>query len=142
MASVPGKDVIYEAANLFRERCLVHGASFLWPSEAAWTPANIKSLWDAFMGNPDTGDEDFLTKWKEQLAKESDAVHRIAADVMAFYCLFTSQMGREKKREAIETVCRWRLGLPDLSFLEPALATSLGSAGPVYLLGRPSQIAF
>ena len=41
---------MYEAANLFRDRCLVEGGSFLWPEHHVWTPETITALLDAFTG--------------------------------------------------------------------------------------------
>ena len=88
MARQVGAEAIYEVAELFRQRCLVDQASLLWPGRGAWTLANLDALWAAFVERPDEGKRSFMEKWHDQLADQSPDVHRIAADLMAFYYLF------------------------------------------------------
>src|SRR5205823_13211330 len=137
---------IYEAADRCRDRCVVRGTSFLWPGSRAWTPQNIKSLWEAFIGNPDAGEGTFLTKWREQLAILPVDVHRIAADVVAFYYLFPaeSQVGKKLKLQRLQTVIDWKLSseCSDLDLVKRAFeAEGIGSGGQYYLMHVPWQIA-
>ena len=139
---------VYEAANLYRERCLGAGVSLLWPDEPAWTPESIDALLDAYIGRPDEGKRTFLEKWREQLADQPRAVHQVAADVIALYLLFpaSDQIGPVSKMATLRTVLEWRLAddqePPDLPILEAAFAQGIGNAGTWYLTGRPWQIAF
>jgi hypothetical protein len=48
----------------------------------------LDPLWAAFVERPDEGKRSFMEKWHDQLADQSPDVHRIAADLMAFYYLF------------------------------------------------------
>ena len=83
MAQLKLAPAVYEAANAFRQRCLIDQTSLLWPDRPAWTPENIDALWDAFIGRPDEGKDSFLDKWQNQLADQPPDVHRIAADATA-----------------------------------------------------------
>jgi hypothetical protein len=113
-------------ADLFRQRCLVEGRSLLWSQHSAWTIENISALWDAFIGHPDTGKRSFFEKWHDQLSELPKDVHRVAADVIAFYHLFPSNVGRESKLADVKRVVNWKLAQeqPDLEFLEQAYATA------------------
>ena len=145
MARILGAEPAYEAADLFRRRCLTEGMSFLWPEHHAWTPETITALLDAFTGeNADTGDGTFFEKWHDQLAGQPEDVHRLAVDTIAFYYLFSSNIGREKKLADVRMVSEWKLGqdLPELGFLERAYSASVGSAGMLYNTKRPWQVIF
>lgn len=136
---------MYEAAERFRDRCVGEGRSFLWPGEHAWTPETIDSLLEAFTGeNADTGDRTFVQKWEDQLADEPETVHRVAADVMAFYFLFPSNVSRSKKLQVVREVIGWKLqsDAPDLAFLEQAYSASVGHGGMLYNTRRPEQVMF
>jgi len=113
-------------------------------SEQSWTEGNLAALWDAFIRHPDTSDKTFYDKWKGQLVNQSNDVHRIAADVIAFYHLFPSNISGETKLSDVKLVAAWKLGgeQPDYSLLQKAFSTSIGSPGMYYLTGRPWQVAF
>ncbi len=144
MARIPTAEPIYQAAERFRECCLATGRSFLWPERLVWTPQTIAALRTAFLDHPDEGMGTFFEKWQAQLADEPEDVHRLAADVMAFYHLYPSNIGGQTKLASIEKIISWKLDGdgPDLGLLERAYATSVGSAGPYYVQQRPWQIAF
>jgi MoxR-like ATPase len=144
MARVPGAEAIYEAADQFRQRCLVERHSLLWPQHRVWTTANISSLWDAFIGHPDTSRRTFFEKWRDQLADQPEAIHRIAADTIAFYHLFPSNVGHETKIADVRRVISWKLDRdqPNFELLERAYSSSVGSPGMHYLTGRRWQVAF
>jgi hypothetical protein len=111
----PGAELVYETADLFRQRCLIEGRSLLWPEHRVWTVANISSLWDAFIGHPDTGKRSFLEKWRDQLADQPEDVHRVAADSIAFYYLFPSNVGQVAKLANVNSVISWVVGHFDSS---------------------------
>jgi 5-methylcytosine-specific restriction protein B len=149
MARVTGADAVYEAADLFRQRCLIEGRSFLWPEHPAWTIATIDALVDAFMGHADYGNRTFLEKLHDQLAEQPDDVLRVAADVLAFYFLFPGPetVGREKKLESIQAIVDWRpeslrIAPSERSMLETAFAQGIGNTGTYFLSGRPWHLAF
>ncbi|MBA2277453.1 MAG: AAA family ATPase, partial [Chloroflexia bacterium] len=146
MARSPDAERIYEAADQFRQRCLIEQRSLLWPEESAWTLANLDALWDAFIGCPDEGKRSFMEKLHNQLADQPVDVHRIAADAMALYSLFPSNMGALVKRNNVREVISWKLvgesETPDLARIEEAFQQRIGTSGIWYLTGGPWQVAF
>jgi hypothetical protein len=83
------------------------------------------------MGHPDHSNESFLKKWQLQLAGRSADVHRVAADVLALYYLFTSRVKPETKAQKIKQVASWDLPgeLPSLDLLHSTFMESIGGPG-------------
>lgn len=138
---------IYSLAEQFRERCVVDDRSLLWPSHQAWTLENLDRLWTAFMDNPNEGSSSFFEKWQIQLANESDDVHRIAADLIALYYLFPSNIGPDAKMSRVGEVMNWKLAdqIVDSNILDleaGVRAGGLGHAGISYSTHMPWQIAY
>ncbi len=145
MAHRADAEPMYEAADLFRDRCLRDGRSFLQPEHHAWTPENISALLDAITGeNADTSGRTFYQKLHDQLAEQPEEVHRVAADVMAYYYLFPTKIGRQKKLAYIKMVAGWKLNLdqPEFDLLQQAYAASVGDAGMLYNTRQPGQVIF
>jgi 5-methylcytosine-specific restriction protein B len=146
MARFAEAPAVYHAADLFRQRCLVDGTSLLWPDHRAWTVTNLDALWDAFMGHPDEGKRNFMEKWRDQLAEQPAEVHRIAADLMAFYYLFAWNIGTTAKRNGLREVISWKLAAegepPGMPEVDAAFEQRIGHTGIYYLTGRPWQIAY
>jgi 5-methylcytosine-specific restriction enzyme B len=144
MARISTADKVYEVANLFRQRCLQDGTSLLWPEQRVWSPETVSQHLDAFLKNEDTSDRSFLAKWHDQLSTCSDQVHQVAADVLAFYHLFPSNVGEKHKLADVGAVISWRFSgiAPDLSFLREAYKQWVGGTGQYYLIGKPYQIGF
>jgi MoxR-like ATPase len=149
MARFSPAETIYEVADLFRQRCLVAGQSLLWPDRHAWTVGTIDALVGAFVDRDDSSEGTFLAKLHDQLAKESDDVLRVAADVLAFYFLFPSSksVGRRRKLDTIQTIVNWRpaalaIAPSEWGLLEAAFVEGAGSTGSDYLTGRPAHLAF
>lgn len=144
MARRAEAEPVYEAADLFRRRCLIEGRSFLWPERYVWTPETISALRDAFIGNPDTGTGTFFEKWRDQLADQPEEVHLVATDTVAFYYLHPGNIGRERKLAGVEKVIGWKLEQqqPELELLEKAYSAKVGHAGTLYNTRRPEQVDF
>ncbi|CAA9589326.1 MAG: hypothetical protein AVDCRST_MAG88-4552, partial [uncultured Thermomicrobiales bacterium] len=138
---------VYEAADRYRATCLTTGTSLLWPDQRAWTVETIDALLAAFIDAPDLSKDTFFEKWRKQLADEPLDVHRVAADVLAFYFLFPApdQVGPQAKMSAVRQVVGWKLAdeePPNLPLVERAFQEGIGHAGIYYLTGRPWQIAY
>lgn len=140
-------DAAYEAAELFRKRCLVDGTSLLWPEHRSWTVESIDALLKAISDDPEEGT--FLEKMGNQLANQPDDVLRAAADVLAFYFLFPSSksVGPKRKQESIQTIVDWRpevlaIAPDERAMLESAFAHGIGSTGQDYLTGRTAHLTF
>ena len=136
---------MYEAVDLFRNRCLGDGRSFLWPGHHAWSPENISALLNAITGeNADTGGRTFYQKLHDQLVEQPEEVHRVATDVMAFYYLFPTKIGLQKKLAYVKMLAGWKLDQdqPELDLLKRAYAASVGDAGMLYNTRQPEQVIF
>ncbi len=135
----------YEAADLFRDRCLMDGSSFLWPEHLVWNSENVSTLLEAMTGeNADTGSRTFYEKLHDQLAEQPKEIRRVAADVVAFYYLFPTNIGIPKKLSSLERVIGWKLGQeqPDFDSLRQAYEASVGDAGMLYNTRQPEQVIF
>jgi len=91
MARYKGREAIYQIAEEFRQRCLGQdhsSTSLLWPERRIWNIQNLETLKAAFIDNPNEGSGSFYEKWEIQLARESTDIHRLAADLIAFYSCF------------------------------------------------------
>ncbi len=144
MARVAGAEPIYRVADLFRQRCLIERRSLLWGESAVWTPDNLSALWDAFDKSRDESDRSFFDKLRDQISEQPPDVHRVAADILALYHLFPSNIAAETKLNNVKTVISWKLqgDLPDFLLLEKAYSKGIGSGGTGYLTGRPWHFAF
>lgn len=145
MARRPGAELVYRAADLFRDNCLSGKASLLWPTERPWTLDNLQALWTAFVEHPDVSDANFFVKLKDQLEPVSDDVCRVAADILAFYYLFPQRTSAEKKLQHIRDIVAWKsldAGL-DLSSANAAFEEGgISYAGTYYNTGIPWLFAF
>lgn len=147
MAMVPDATVEYASANAFRERCFTEHKSYLWPVRHVWTSENITKLLNAYMGRLDErSGMSFLKKWQDQLADQDTDVHRLAADVLAFYYLFPSSnsIRKIKKIEKLRTVISWKLQTeqPESDLLEESFGSGIGNVGLHYLTSQPFEIAY
>src|SRR2546425_400156 len=93
---------VYEVADEFRHRCLLERRSLLWPEHKVWTSENLSRIRGNFGNVPDNAQsEKFLELWHEQLANESEEIHRVAADLLAFYWLCPTTAYAETKLRQI-----------------------------------------
>jgi len=145
MARRPNAEPIYQAADLFRRRCLTTGHSLLWPDHEAWTGETLAQLWEAIVGRPDEGKRRFEDKLRDQLASLRDDAHRVTADTIGFYSLFSTMVTPEKKEKNLEEIVSWRFkeNPPNLDVLRQAFkARGIGSAGLHYNISIPWQFAY
>jgi hypothetical protein len=144
MAKLAGAGRIYDAARIFRERALTQGQSFLWPDRKIWIPENLSMLSKVFMTHAGESKPSFLEKLQGQLLNASEDIHRLAADVLAFYFLFPADASKKSKLEDIQTIVGWKLShdVPNYDLLLAAYDTSVGRTGLPYIRRRPLQLAF
>ena len=150
MARYPHASKIYEVAELFANECLIGDGSLLWQDRRVWTRENLNRLWSALVENPDTGNEDYMTKLADQLSGEPANVIRLMAEATAFYCLFpsSSSLGSARKKSLVEEVMSLS---PDMSdptserwnaLLSAFEGSGIGATGTGYNTARDNQISF
>ncbi len=106
---------IYSVAKDFGNNCLLKDGSLI-DDEQLWTLQNLQNLYDIFVNYPDRGDRSFTEKLHDQIinANNHDAVSRLAAEVVAVYFLFLSNVGFNRKTELVRKIRSWgNANLPD-----------------------------
>jgi 5-methylcytosine-specific restriction enzyme B len=139
---------VYQAADLFRERCLENGESFLWPGQRIYTPEILEQFLHAFSVERSKDLTTFMDKLRAQFIVESKDVQKILADAMAFLYLFpsTSSISKATKLSNIERALEWSdLESPDeetWALLQRGFAPGIGSPGTLFSTAFPYQVAF
>ncbi len=135
---------IYAAASRFREQCLQRDGSLFSDGESLWTSDNFARLHAAFVGAPDEGERSFLEKLHDQIAQAGPSIVRLAAEALAIYFLFPSNVGGARKRDVVGQVLSWAdSSFPDDTIVAKAfLAGGIGSGGQGYNARRPYELGF
>src|SRR4051794_5933910 len=91
----------YQAAEAFRDRCLLADRSLLFDDATVWTAANLDQLREKFVEAYDASDRTFVEKFKDQVQGGDQPVVRLAAEALAVYFLFPSNVTAHRKRELV-----------------------------------------
>jgi 5-methylcytosine-specific restriction enzyme B len=125
---------IYDAAALWRERCLEADGSAFSDEKKLWTVSLLDELDRHFVQNLDEGEGDFFVKLKAQLSSASTASRQLMAEHLWILMLFQSNVGAAKKRDNVRQVWSW--SGEHLSEYHPLLSEEvlqgIGSAGTAY----------
>jgi 5-methylcytosine-specific restriction protein B len=134
---------IYQAADLFRSKCLLGDGSLLFDDAAVWRPDMLDRIHKVFVATPDEGDRSFIVKFKDQVGQAGQEVVRLAAEILCVYFLFPSNVGGTRKRQVVSEILGW-VGdtLPETHLISGAFAHGIGSGGQGYNTRRPFEIAF
>ena len=134
---------IYEAADAFRNNCLLRDGSLLFDEASLWRPELLDSIHKVFVATPDEGDRSFIEKFRDQIQPAGAEVIRLAAELLAVYFLFPSNVGGFRKRQVVNEVLGWAGDtLPEAHLLSQAFEHGIGSGGQGYNTRRPFEIAF
>lgn len=135
---------IYDAATRLLERCLQGDGSLLRDDVTLWTLGNLEKIHEVFVAAPDEGDRSFTEKFKDQLKKAgSDEICQLAAEIVAVYFLFPSNVGGARKKQLVSEILSWANDtLPADGLMVSALSQGVGSGGQGYNTRRPFEIAF
>lgn len=134
---------IYAAADAFRNNCLLRDGSLLFEQVSLWRPELLESIHKAFVATPDEGDRSFIDKFRDQIQPTGTEVIRLAAELLAVYFLFPSNVGGFRKRQVVNEVLGWAGdNLPENHLVSLAFEHGIGSGGQGYNTRRPFEIAF
>jgi len=134
---------IYEAADAFRNSCLLRNGSLLFEQVSLWRPELLESIHKAFVATPDEGDRSFIDKFRDQIQPTGTEVIRLAAELLAVYFLFPSNVGGFRKRQVVNEILSWAGdNLPENHLVSLAFEHGIGSGGQGYNTRRPFEIAF
>lgn len=133
----------YEAAQVFRDNCLLRDGSLVFDGAALWRTDLLERIHKAFVATPDEGDRSFIAKFKDQIEPAGQEVVRLAGELLCVYFLFPSSIGGLRKRQVVNEVLGWGGdSLPDTSLVSKAFERGIGSGGQGYNTRRPFEIAF
>ena len=134
---------IYEIGSRFLEHCLQSDGSLIHKDMSVWSLDNLERLRKTFTESPDTGDRTFTDKFADQIRPAGKDISRLAAEVLAVYFLFPSNVGVVRKKDLVGQVLGWaEEELPSDCLIAKAFAQGIGSAGQGYNTRRPFEIAF
>ncbi|MFM0191369.1 AAA family ATPase [Paraburkholderia nemoris] len=134
---------IYIAGLRLLSHCLQGEGSLIRGDERLWTIENLETIHRVFVAAPDVGDRNFIEKFEDQIKPAGPDVCRLAAEILAVYFLFPSNVGETRKKELVGLVLGWGGDtLPKDCILDEALKQGIGSGGQGYNTRRPFEIAF
>ena len=130
--------VILDAADTWKQRCLLEGTS-AFSDEHLWTLENFEQLKTHFVDQPDSGKDSFEEKLLRQLGPVTPGAKRLFAEVIWVYDLIESRLKPETKLQRIRTV--WELSSVSLPEDHRALGNVV-LAGGVSHRGRDGSRFF
>jgi MoxR-like ATPase len=136
---------IYNAAEKWKNECLLNDKSLIWGGEPIWTLANINRFISIFVENPDESGENFDSKLKKQLENESNGVYKFTIELMFLYYIFpyNGSISFKTKMKKLEMIASWK-GIkldPSLPVFD-ALKKGLGATGTFYNTSKFFEISF
>lgn len=107
MPRIAGLEPVYEAFNLFLNRCIRSDTSLLIPQIQAWTVDNVQWLKTRMVDQPiETPGMDFYQKMEVQLKGASREHWLIIADMFYVYFLPTDTLTDAKRKKDMDWVCQ------------------------------------
>jgi len=141
--SIYDRSKIYEAADAFRENCLLRDGSLIFDEAPIWNSNSINLIQSAFIESPDEGDRSFIEKLKDQIENQEIEVIRLAAELLCVYFLFPSNVTGTRKRQVVNEILEWAGDdLPIDSPVSLAFGQGIGSGGQGYNTRRFHEISF
>ena len=67
---------IYDAAQKWKNQCLLNDLSLIWDNEEIWTEKNMNNFKRIFIENPDESGDSFDDKLKKQLQDVDESVYK------------------------------------------------------------------
>lgn len=131
---MPSAPNVFEAAEAFKQRCLLEQRSLLVDGDAPpfWTLENFQALTKYYVDQPDTGEGGFYSKLEDQLSAATSVQVALMAEVFWIVQLPTNNLGPQTKRDRTRRI--WDMNpfceFPENSaFLGLDKLHGLGSAG-------------
>jgi MoxR-like ATPase len=136
---------IYNAAEKWKNECLLNDRSLIWDGEPIWTLTNINRFKTIFVENPDESGENFDSKFKKQLESESEGVYKFAIELMFLYYIFpySGSISFKTKMAKLEMIASWKGIKFDRSLpVFEGLKKGLGATGTFYNTSKYFEISF
>ena len=136
---------IYEAAEKWKNECLLNNLSFIWDGEQIWTEENMERFKSTYVKNPDVSGDNFDSKLKKQLEGEEEGVYKLAIEIMFIYYMFPYKRSISyiTKLNKLEMIASWKGVHLDRSLpIFEALEHGLGATGTYYNTSKYHEITF
>jgi 5-methylcytosine-specific restriction protein B len=141
----PNAAQVFDAADKFKQRCLLNQESLFLDGQTLWTPEHFKSLIENYVDRPDTGDRGFYEKLADQLATCAPLDVALMSEVFWIVQLGPTNLRAPTKIKTVERIWNMKPAAPfpmSSPFLEIPVLSGLGSAGPGYNNYLPMEIIF
>ncbi len=136
---------VFDAADKFKQRCLLDQQSLLLDSQTLWTTEHFQALIDTYVKQPDVGEGGFYDKLASQLATCQALDVALMVEVFWIVQLGPTNLRAPTKAKTLERIWNMKPAatFPATSpFLAAPVLSGLGSAGPGYNQYLPNEIAF
>ncbi len=142
---VPDRDIspILDAADQWIKSCLVADGSILTDTRL-WDADTVQAVHEAFVGNPDDSDDDFMTKLRGQMGRAGTSAQLLMAEMLWALLLFPSNIKANTKRKHIQETFGLSGQLPkaDHALLRDDVLKGIGSGGTGYNNYRYWELVF
>lgn len=131
----PNADLVYDAADKFKRRCLLDQQSLLLDGQSLWTTEHFNALIDNYVKQPDVGEGAFYDKLASQLATCQPLDVALMAEVFWIVQLGPTNLLAPTKAKTLERIWNMKPAAPfpaTSPFLAAPVLSGLGSAGPGY----------
>jgi 5-methylcytosine-specific restriction protein B len=131
----PNAAQVFDAADKFKQRCLLDQESLFLDGQTLWTPEHFQALIDNYVKQPDVGDGGFYDKLASQLATCQPLDVALMAEVFWIVQLGPTNLRAPTKAKTLERIWNMKAAAPFPSaspFLAAPVLSGLGSAGPGY----------
>ncbi|PUB10803.1 AAA family ATPase [Paenisporosarcina sp. OV554] len=139
------RTAIYDAAEKWKNECLLNNRSLIWDGESIWTDTNLNRFKSIFVENPDVSGENFDAKFKKQLENESEGVYKFAIELMFIYYIFpySGSISYKTKMKKLEMIASWKGIDFDQSLpVFDGLKQGLGATGTFYNTSKYFEVSF
>jgi 5-methylcytosine-specific restriction protein B len=100
----PNAAQVFDAADKFKQRCLLNQESLFLDGQTLWTPEHFKSLNENYVDRPDTGDRGFYEKLADQLATCAPLDVALMAEVFWIVQLGPTNLRAPTKIKTVERI--------------------------------------
>lgn len=131
----PNAAQVFDAADKFKQRCLLDQQSLLLDDQSLWTAGHFQALIDNYVKQPDVGDGGFYDKLASQLASCQPLDVALMAEIFWIVQLSPTNLGAQTKVTTLERIWNMKPAEPFPAaspFLALPVLSGLGSAGPGY----------
>lgn len=131
----PNASQVFDAADKFKQRCLLDQQSLLLDGQALWTVERFQGLIDNYVKQPEVGDGGFYDKLATQLATGQALDVALMTEVFWIVQLGPNNLRAPTKVKTLERIWNMKAAAPfpvNSPFLATPVLSGLGSAGTGY----------